>query len=274
VSRLPLLPEFPRPLVFAHRGISSVAPENTMAAFRLARDLGIPGIELDVHLTADGHLAVIHDHFTGRTAGVAPGADGAGLPPGPSARGRGLELERATWPELAALDVGAWKGAEYRGWRIPLLPELLKELGPSFYWDIEMKSRVPANYGLEAALAKAIRDAGLVGRCLVSSFNPIALTRFKAILPEVPTAIIWSTDDEVPPYLRRGQGRFLGRADAVKPELGQVRPASVFLWRRVERYPILPWTVDDAGSAERALRLGCVGAISNRPQELGLPLSG
>ena len=274
MSRLRLLPDFPRPLVFAHRGLSSIAPENTMAAFALARELGVPGVELDVHLTADGKLAVFHDHFAGRVAGVAAGLGGLvspGLPPGPAAKGRGLELERAAWAELRSLDIGSWKGAAYAGERIPLFRELLEELGDRFYWDIELKSRVAVDYGLESAVAGAIRDAGLVGRCLVSSFNPVSLARFKSLEPRVPTALIWSRDEEVPPYLRHGEGRWLGRVDALKPERAKVNRLSSFRWSRVERYQVLPWVVDDAAEATRLLGLGCEGVISNRPQDLRLP---
>jgi glycerophosphoryl diester phosphodiesterase len=267
VNRLPLLPDIPRPLVFAHRGVSSIAPENTMAAYRLARTLGIPGIELDVHLCADGKLVVIHDHFTGRTTG-AGGA--GGLPPGPAVKSRGLELERSTWADLRALDVGSWKGPEYAGERMPLLPELFEELGSAFYWDIEIKSNIAADYGLETAVARAIRDAGLVGRCLVSSFNPVSLARFKALEPDVPTAIIWCSDEAIPFYLRHGEGRWLGRVDALKPEHVKVHRASSFRWRKIERYPVLTWAVDDAAGAARMLRLGCEGVISNCPQELEL----
>jgi len=270
VSRLPLLPDFPRPLLFAHRGVSSIAPENTMAAFRLARELGIPGIELDVHLSSDGRLVVFHDHFSGRVAGVPASGGNPAIPPGPEAAGRGLELERSGWTELAALDIGSWRGARYAGERPPLLPELLEELGSGFYWDIELKSRVAADYGLEAALAAALRDSKLIGTCLVSSFNPIALARFKALEPRVPTAIIWSGDRELKPFLRHGEGRWLGRVDALKPERVKLRPTSSFRWRRLEGYQVLPWTVDEAAEAARLIALGCEGVVSNRPQELGL----
>ena len=83
-----ILPDFSRPLVFAHRGISAVAPENTMASFKLAREKGIPGIELDIHLTADGMVPVFYDHDTGRVGG-APG-----IAPGLEAKGKGLSLEK------------------------------------------------------------------------------------------------------------------------------------------------------------------------------------
>lgn len=261
MSRIPLFPGMARPLVFAHRGLSSIAPENTMAAFRLAREMGIPGIELDVHLTSDGKLAVIHDHNTARvTTGAA------------------LEVERSAWKELAALDVGSWKGGEWKGERIIELRQLFEEFGDAFYYDVEIKSHVASDYGLEEALAACLRDAfsskgGLAGRILVSSFNPMALARFKYLSSALPTAIIWSGDADVPAYLRHGEGRWIGKVDVLKPDKAKVRPASSFRWKNLGRYPILPWTVDEKAEAARLLYLGCEGVISNRPQELELTRS-
>lgn len=98
--RLPLLPGRARPLILAHRGLSAEAPENTLAAFRLAVERGMPGIELDVRLSADGELAVIHDGYTGRVSPSGPGGE----------ESKGLQVERSSWAELRSLDVGAWKG--------------------------------------------------------------------------------------------------------------------------------------------------------------------
>jgi glycerophosphoryl diester phosphodiesterase len=258
MSRVPLYPEIARPLLFAHRGLSSIAPENTMAAFKLARAKGMPGVELDVHLTSDGKLAVIHDHNTSRVAGT------------------GLELERSTLKDLQALDIGSWKGSEWKGERIIELRELFEEFGDSFYYDVELKSHVSSDYGLEAAVAACLRDAfaskgNLSGKILVSSFNPMALARFKYLSPALPTAIIWSSNVDVPAYLRHGEGRWIGKVDVLKPDRVKVRAASAFRWKRLGRYPILPWTVDEKAEADRLLSLGCEGVISNKPEELGLP---
>jgi glycerophosphoryl diester phosphodiesterase len=257
LSRLALFPGIPRPLVFAHRGLSSIAPENTMAAFKQARAMGIPGIEFDVHLTGDGRLAVIHDHSTERVAEAS------------------LEVERSTWKELSALDVGSWKGSAWKGERIPQLKELFEEFGESFYYDLELKSNISADYGLEEAVAACLRDAfaskgGLAGRILVSSFNPMALARYKYLAPAMPTAVIWSGDADVPAYLRHGEGRWIGKVDALKPDRKKVNPFSSLRWRKFGRYPVLPWTVDEPAEASRLLSLGCEGVISNRPQELGI----
>jgi glycerophosphoryl diester phosphodiesterase len=257
MSRIDLFPGIPRPLLFAHRGLSSLAPENSMAAFKLARDRGIPGLELDVHLTKDGKVVVIHDHSTARVSGVA------------------LEIERSTWKELSALDIGSWKGSQWKAERIIELRELFEEFGESLYYDVELKSTISSDYGLEEAVAACMRDAfaskgGLAGRILVSSFNPMALARFKYLAPAMPTAIIWSGDIEVPAYLRHGEGRWLGKVDALKPDRTKVRRLSSLRWRKLGRYPILPWTVDDKAEAARLLSLGCDGVISNWPQELDI----
>jgi Glycerophosphoryl diester phosphodiesterase len=246
-----------RPLLFAHRGVSSLAPENTRASFALAREKGIPGIELDVHLTSDGKLAVIHDHNTSRVAGAS------------------LEIERSTWKELSSVDIGSWKGSQWKGERIMLLSELFEEFGEDFYYDVELKSHVAADYGLEAAVAACLRDAfaaksGLPARVLVSSFNPLALSRFKYLSPAIPTAIIWAGDSDVPAYLRHGEGRWLGKVDVLKPCQNKVKRLSSFRWRKLGSYPVVPWTVDDKEEAARLLGLGCDGVISNRPQELGI----
>jgi glycerophosphoryl diester phosphodiesterase len=257
VSRIPPFPGIARPLLFAHRGLSSIAPENTMAAFKLARDMGIPGVELDAHLTSDGKVVVIHDHSTARVGGAA------------------LEVERSALKELSALDVGSWKGSQWKGERIIELRELFEEFGESLYYDVELKSNISADYGLEEAVAACLRDAfaskgSMAARILVSSFNPMALARFKYLSPAIPTAIIWSGDAEVPAYLRHGEGRWIGKVDALKPDRTKVTRLSSLRWRKLGRYPILPWTVDEAGEAARLLALGCEGVISNRPQELGI----
>lgn len=263
-----IFPEAKRPIVFAHRGLSSIAPENTLAAFRLAREMGIPGVELDVHLTADGKLVVFHDHTTGRLGGAE------GVPPGKEAFGKGLDLEKSTFEELRKIDIGSWKDARYSGERIFLLSELFEEFGDSFYYDIEMKSHERDAYGLEEATAKAIKEArggkGLMERCVLSSFNPFCVARARPLLPTVPRAIIWCVDDELPLALQYGLGSWIGHADFLKPESVKVQKTSSFRWRRLAGKDILPWTIDDPAEARRVLELGCAGVISNRPHELGL----
>ena len=257
MSRVPLLPDFPRPLLFAHRGCSSLAPENTIAAFSLARELGAPGLELDVRRCATGELVVAHDGNFSRTAGIE--ADVEALP---SSR-------------IAQLDVGSFFGSGFSGERVPLLDDVLDEFSAGLYLDIELKTGKTRNDPLPGALAAMLRDRArarpeLERSIVVSSFNPIALYAFKRAAPRFATAIIWDDSAELPFYLRRGQGRWIARCDYLKPNAGEVQLRTSAVSPRAGR-PCVAWTVDDAGTAARLLEAGCEGLITNRPQDL-LPL--
>src|SRR5260221_43314 len=96
-----------RVTVSAHRGASGYAPENTLAAFRLANELGADMVEFDVHLTADERLVLIHDDTLDRTT-----------------TGTGYVRDH-TWDEIAGLDAGAWYAPEFQGERVPLLDDVL-----------------------------------------------------------------------------------------------------------------------------------------------------
>src|SRR5512137_2737434 len=114
-----------RPLVLGHRGASAEAPENTLAAFRRAMEQGADGFELDVWRCGSGEAVVVHDADTRRTGQAA------------------LEVRRTPLPVLRALDVGGWRGDEFRGERIPALGEVLDAF-PAAVVNVEMKSgRIP-----------------------------------------------------------------------------------------------------------------------------------
>ena len=96
-----------RPLIIAHRGASNLAPENTLASFRLAKELGADGIECDVQLTKDHKLVIAHDFFTDAHTGVKG------------------DIYDMTFDELRQLDFGKWKSPEYEGEKIPTIEEVL-----------------------------------------------------------------------------------------------------------------------------------------------------
>lgn len=250
------------PLLFAHRGLSAVAPENTMAAFRLAEMKGCPGIELDIHLSSDGKLVVFHDDTTARTA-----PDSVALSGSPA----GFRIDATPWETLRHLDVGSWKGKDFSDQRPILLGELFSEFGDRIYYDIELKSRDREDHGLEKALARELALSGLSRVCVLSSFNPFALLRARAAMPEIPTGIIWCTSTELPWILRRGEGRWLGKADFIKPDHALISAGSRLFWNLTGSGPVMPWTVDEPGEAARLLALGVRGLISNNPPALGVP---
>ncbi|MDR0760794.1 MAG: glycerophosphodiester phosphodiesterase [Treponema sp.] len=257
MSRLPLLPGRKRPLLFAHRGCSSLAPENTLASFRKAREVGAPGIELDIHVSRTGELVVAHDDTFVRTAP-------AGV------NGGGRRIEEMSLTEIRTLDVGSFFGAGFGGERPPLLAEVLEEFCPDLYVDIELKSRKTKDDPLPAAAAKLLKAMGraIEESVTVSSFNPICLRAFKRAAPHIPTAVIYSVDPEVPWALRRGAGRFIAGCDYAKPEHAQATAFARFRIAGIEGRPLVPWTVDDPVQAERLLGLGCGGIITNRPQNM------
>jgi glycerophosphoryl diester phosphodiesterase len=268
-----LLPDRRRPLLFAHRGCSSLAPENTLAAFRKARDLGALGIELDIHICKTGELVVAHDDNFLRT-----------VPEGPN--GGGQSIEELEYAEIRRIDVGAAFGRQssiqeapeetgagtnlFAGEHPPLLEQILEEFCPGMYIDIELKTRKTRDDPLPARTADMLRRLGdrALTSVTVSSFNPYSILAFKRLCPQVPTAIIWSADKGVPLVLRRGFGRIIARCDYLKPVHLQVSTFSVFRFSKLEGRPLVPWTVDDPALARRLIAEGCTGIISNRPQDL------
>jgi len=227
-----------------------------MAAFATALRVGSPGVELDVHRCATGELVVAHDDcFTARTA---PGQD------------PGAPIEKLPWDAIKEIDVGSFFDHRFAAERPPLLGDVLDACCPAAYIDIELKTRATRDDplpGLVAALLRA-RGPATLAAVTVSSFNPFALRAFKRACPEVPTAVIYCVDPEVPWALRRGAGRFIAGCDYVKPERRQATALNRALLTGVEGRPLVPWTVDDVDAAARFLGLGCAGLISNRPQDL------
>ena len=249
---VPLLPDRKRPLVFAHRCCSSLAPENTIAAFRKARELGAPGIETDIHICASGELVIVHDDTFKRTAGDE------------------RAVEALTLPEIKSIDVGSFFDPAFRNERPPLLEEALEEFCPGMYIDIELKSRKINNDPLPEVTAKKIKAMGkkIEGSVTVSSFNPFSVRAFKWFCPAVPAAVIWDNAEDVPVLLRRGFGRHIARCDYLKPAHLQAGKFFRFPFTLPGRRPLVPWTVDDPETAERLLALGCAGIITNRPQDI------
>ncbi len=238
------------PLLFAHRGYAKRAPENTLAAFAAARSASIPGVELDVHRARSGELVVVHDFNLKRITG------------------EDLLVEECDIATLKSLDAGAWFGERFRGERLPLLSELFDALADTVYYDIEIKSRLREDDGLAQELVGLIRGRRLARRCLISSFNPYAIRAARRLAPEIPTAIIYSSDREVLPFLRHGEGRFISGCPILKPDFRKVTPMGMFLNQRVLGYPVITWTVDEPETAERLLERGVAGLISNDPAPL------
>jgi glycerophosphoryl diester phosphodiesterase len=238
------------PQVVAHRGASAHAPENTLAAVRLARLEGAESVECDVQRTRDGVLVVLHDPTLNRTTDV-----------------RALFPRRSPWvvsdfslAELRRLDAG-------HGERVPTLEEWIGAVGPDTGMLIEVKS--PAAYpGIAAELVElftlmpAGRAAASRGLLTVQSFDHAFLRRLKQLAPALRAVAL---------FRRTPRGRQLLDA-ATWCEGINVRSSSV---RRplVHRAHLLGltvgvWTVDDDAGFQRALRAGVDAIITNDPARL------
>jgi glycerophosphoryl diester phosphodiesterase len=241
-----------------------------MAAFKKARDIGAGGIELDIHVCKTGELVVAHDDNFLRT--VPEGQNGGGRP-----------IEELEYAEIRTIDVGAAFGRQsgiqeaqaaapgaFLGEHPPLLEQVLEEFCPGMYIDIELKTEKTKDDPLPVLTADMLKHFGdrALRSVTVSSFNPFSILTFKKLCPQVPTAIIWCADKEIPPLLRYGFGRIISRCDYLKPVYRQVNRFSSFRFRTLEGRPLVPWTVDEKVLAQELLKTGCEGIISNRPQDL------
>jgi len=174
-------------IIVAHRGAPAQAPENTMEAFRLGVEAGADAIELDVHLTADGQLAVIHDETLERTT---------------DRTGRVAEL---TMDQVREADAGAtftrpddsgFPFAE-RGLTVPTLPEVLAWLPDGVGLVIEIKARAAADAVVEAVQSHPVRD----GRLAVISFDEAAIERVRDLDPGIKTGYLLVPSQPVEPAL-------------------------------------------------------------------------
>lgn len=222
------------PKIIAHRGASAHAPENTIAAFRLALEEGADGIELDVMLSKDGHLVVIHDDAVDRTT------DGKGF------------VRDMTLDELKSLDAG-------EGQSIPTLEEVFEEFGGRFIINVELKNYSSIFDGLPIEAAKMVKKHQLGESVIVSSFNPFNLPRFHKRMPEVDLGLLTQ-----PNAAKKWVWR-LFKYDALHPHFSDVDQVLVASLHRRNR-KVNVWTVDDPSEIKRLAALKVDSIITNDPK--------
>ena len=233
------------PLNIAHRGASAVAPPNTLAAFEKAAALGADGIELDVHLSADGEPVVIHDFTVDATT------DGSG------------RVAQLTLAQLKRLDAGAHFGPAFAGEPIPTLEEVLRVVGKRLLLNIELKSAGLRDSGLErAVVAQIARAVESDSRVILSSFNPLSLWRVKKIAPHIPVGLL-----DRPDCLHRACLACFFPHAALHPEHTMV-DARYMARARQRGYRVNVWTVDDPDEMRHLIDLGVDGIITNLPDVL------
>ena len=245
-----MLSSLPKPIIFAHRGASIAAPENTLAAFNTAVQLGAQAIELDVQLSSDGHVVVIHDHTVDRTT------NGSGT------------VRHMTLAALKELDAGSFHDPSFLNERIPTLDQVFQEVGQKVFINIELKNDDALFDNLPEAVARIVQSHQMHSKILFSSFNPIALYKIKRILPEVPCGLL------VFPGLLGSLtillGRLFIRYEALHPNAKSVTPSLVEKVHLAGQ-KVFAYTVNHPIEMQKLFAMGVDGIFTDNP-ELGIKL--
>ena len=223
-------------VVIAHRGSSATAPENTLAAFRLAIEQGADYIELDVQESADGEVLVVHDSDLMKIGG------------GPT------KIWEATAAELRAVDIGSHKGPQYSGERVPTLAEVLAVCKGKVRVIVELKS-----YGhdqkLQERVAAIVEAAGMADQCVYMSLDHTMIDRMKRLRPSWRCGVLAAKArgdltslhaDFLAVEVRVGTGRFVRRAHRAGQD-------------------VYVWTANDAAWMLAATSRGADGLITDKP---------
>lgn len=232
-----------RPVVIAHRGASRLAPENTLAAFRLAWEQGADAIETDLRLTADGAIVAFHD------------ADGRRL-----LRDR-RSICHLTLAELKKLDAGAWKDGKWSGERVPQLGEVLETVPPHGQIVLELKENLAA--ALATALPESIR-----ARTTIIAFDMETIAHAKRLLPDCRALWLFGNYGLLP---SRARGRVLAArvrdmgVDGVDLRHERRLNRALLAPLRADRRTVFTYTVNHARSIRRCAGLGLDGVTTDRP---------
>lgn len=236
--------------IIAHRGLSAAYPENTMLAFRKAAETGCDGIELDVQLTRDGVLVVIHDETLARTTGSQG------------------NVRDFTFEELSRLDASRSRPGDFGFNPIPAFAEYLDfiEDKPQFT-NIELKNGIYPYPGLEEAVIEALRERGLERRVLLSSFNHQSMLKCKRLAPEIEVAFVTGSWLVSPGAYCRAAG-----ADYLNPRFCILTGENMAELKE-NGMRVQAWTVNEAEDMERLFSMGAYAIITN-DAPLGLKVSG
>lgn len=236
--------------LIGHRGARAEAPENTLAGFRHLRALGVRAVELDIHLSADGELVVIHDAELSRTT------SGHGLVRAHTAAALAM-LDACHQPTHARYDFAPWPLHE----GVPTLAQVLMELTDFAHIELELKVQDEADErAVVAALPAYWQQFALAGRARCTSFNPRLLYQLQQHAPSLPRGFLAEEDfagDIVQVALALGCNAIGPQAKLLTAELvAQAHAAD--LW-------VSTWTVNDAAQAQALAAMGVDGLITDVP---------
>jgi glycerophosphoryl diester phosphodiesterase len=236
----------------AHRGASGHAPENTVAAYRLAAEMGAKFIETDLQVTRDAWIVAMHDLTLNRTT------DGRG------------HISNLTLAEMRALDAGAWfdgaAGRSFAGERVPTLEEILAfahEADVSFYLELKTSE----SWTMERSLAGALASSGELARATVISFDPAVLLSLRRIEPMAMTGMLVERAglDSIQQAVSVGARQLLPQANRITPEL-------ILAARRAD-LKVVAWTVNEPAEMRTLIANGVDGIMTDFPDRLAAILT-
>jgi len=233
-----------RPIICAHRGVSSTHPENTLAALRAACDIGALQTEIDVRRTADGYLVLMHDESVDRTtSGTGP-------------------VSSMTLAEIKSLDAGAWKSPEFAGETVPTLPETLqlcRERG--MFLCIEIKQD-----GIAPEVVRDVEAADMVESVAIIAFNFDNIARVREVNARIATGYLVAAipDGELDAMI----DRCLDHGIPVISSLFTQVTEDVVTRCRLRGITIYAWTIDDLDLARDIASTGVDLIASNTPAEI------
>ena len=227
--------------ITAHRGDSSEAPENTIPAFEAAIESGADWIELDVGVTKDGVLVVLHDEDLKRVAGDS------------------RKIGELTFEEVRRLDVGSSFGPDFRGVGIPSLEEVLDYCKDKIKLNIEVKVNDHQTQDFIARLVGLIQAKGMAEQCMITSFDYHSLQAVKQLDPALETGFISSKAIEQPESFTSADN-FVLSIDLINPEtVSRIHSLGK---------EVIAWTVNDAYSVDKCRKAGADNLITDKPRKI------
>jgi len=236
--------QLPQPTIFAHRGASTHAPENTIAAFELAITQKADAIELDAKLCGDGQVVVIHDQSVDRTT---------------NGSGKVLEMPLAALKEL---DAGNWFGAQFSEEPLPTLAEVFAAVGNKIFINVELTNYASVFDDLPYKVVQLVKKYELQDSVLFSSFNPIALRRAHKLLPEVPLGLL-----ALPGFAGAWARSWLGNwvpYKALHPDFESTTP-QLIAKQHEQGKRVYVWTVNDSKKMQQLFEWGADGIFTDDP---------
>ncbi|OZU88289.1 hypothetical protein CIL03_11585 [Virgibacillus indicus] len=231
-------------IIFAHRGSSGTHPENTFAAYKEAVRVGAEGIELDVQLTKDDELVVIHDHTVGRTT------NGTGF------------VRDYTLEELQRLDAGAWFHERFQGERIPVLKEVFTWMQSNdLILNIELKNVTVDLPCLEELVLNEIESFNLADRIIISTFDHYSLKKINELNPKIECAILYLEKLYEPWNYAANIGAKGLHTHSPKTDRVMIKEAE----RR--GFPVRVYTVNHEERIKELLEDGCSAIFTDYPEK-------